>query len=335
MAKLESPILTIAIPTYNRAKYLKRCLFYITKQININDNAIELVVSDNNSNDETNQVVKYFIELGYNIKYIKSNDNLGPDINIDKCYEIAMGKYVLALGDDDIIITNSLFKILEILKNEDYGVVYLNSKPIVTNEIYNFNSSILNTTKYKDQNKFLNKIGYNITFISANIINKKFYDKNITSKYYGSNMVQVPFIMNAILSSENNLIINDFLLRAQVDNTGGYKLLKVFGVNLNQILTDLSNVYQNRKFKKIITDKLLTLFFPFWIIKLKKDMSFGETENPNIVLKQLYKKNYKFWIYCYPLNFMSYNISVVYNFITMIPYRIKKYFDKLSIFILK
>ena len=148
-------------------------------------------------------------------------------------------------------------------------------------------------------------------------------------------MVQFPFIMNAILSSKYNLIVNDFLLRAQVDNTGGYKLLKVFGVNLNQILTDLSNIHQNRDFKKIITDKLLTLFFPFWIIKLKKDKSFGETENPNLILRQLYKKNYKFWIHCYPLNFMSYNISVLYNFITMIPYRIKKYFYKLSYFILK
>jgi glycosyltransferase involved in cell wall biosynthesis len=325
MAKLINPILTIAIPTYNRAKYLNRCLHYVTSQISKNENTLELIVSDNNSNDETKEIVQNYINLGYNIKYFKNEVNHGPDINIDKCYELASGKYVLALGDDDIIISNSINKLLDILKQDDYGVIYLNSKPIDSNTNYNFEKLSLSCEKIHQQNKFLDKVGYNVTFISANIINKFFYDKNTLSNYYDTNLVQVPFIMEAILCSSNNLIINDCILRVQVDNTGGYKLFKVFGSNFNKILIDLNKRHQNKKFQKIITNKLLTFFFPFWIIKLKKDLNFGESDNPNLILKPLYKKYIKFWIFCYPLCFLPYYIAIVYNFFTMIPYRFNKY----------
>lgn len=329
MANIESPILTIAIPTYNRANYLNRCLFYITSQINLHDCLFELVVSDNNSSDETSEVVKKYIDLGYDIKYIKNSQNLGPDINIDNCYNIATGKYVLALGDDDILVSNSLYKLIDLLKNDDYGLVYLNSKPIIKNDIFNFERKIFNTKEYQDQNDFINEIGYNLTFISANIINTKFYNKNLTSLYYGTNMAQIPFILEAILFSNKNLIINDEILRAQVDNTGGYKIFKVFGTNLNLILHDLSKIHPKMKFRKIIIDKLLTLFFPFWIIKLKKVHNFENEEDPNLILKPLFYKNLKYWIYCYPLKFMPYQIAISYNFITLIPFRVKKYFYKL------
>ena len=59
-------ILTIAIPTYNSSKYLKETLEKTIIQCGKN-NEIEILVSDNCSTDDTEAVVKDFINKGINI----------------------------------------------------------------------------------------------------------------------------------------------------------------------------------------------------------------------------------------------------------------------------
>jgi abequosyltransferase len=317
-------ILSICIPTYNRASFLDRSLFYITSQISSVENLIEIIILDNDSSDDTLLIVKKYVEKGFPISYIKNDYNLGPDINVDKCYQIANGKYVLALGDDDIIVLNSLKKLINLIENTDYGVIHLASKPIESNIIYDFEKDSLNFKIYSNHDKFFEKIGYGITFISANIVNRKFYNNKLTSHYLGSSLPQVPFILISILKCNKNLLIQDIILRAQVDNTGGYNLLKVFGINLNKILSQISLEFPETRFYQIITNKLIIYFFPFWIIKLKKDLNFNKSEKANKLLKPLFYRNFRYWIYCYPLDFLSYRIAIIYNFIIHLPQKFNK-----------
>lgn len=319
-------LLSICIPTYNRSFFLNRCLFYVTNQIETIKNKLEIVVIDNDSNDETFEVVQKYIDLDFPIVYIKNDYNLGPDVNVDKCYQIARGKYVLALGDDDIIVLNSLNKLLRIINQSDYGVIHLTAMPIESDMIYKLEKDKLNFKIFSNHNDFFNKVGYNITFISTNIVNKKYYDISISSKYLGSSLPQVPFIARSILKANQNLIIKDTLVRAQVDNSGGYNLLKVFGINFYNILFDISKEFPDSKIFQIINNKLLTYFFPFWIVKLKNDINFEKFEKPNLILMPLYKKNLRFWFFCFPLDYMPYKMAFIYNFATHIPHKIKKIF---------
>ena len=126
MAPLTAPILTIAIPTYNRSAFLKRSLQYLYEQKNDLAN-VELIISDNASADNTSEVVAGFQSLGLNIRYIRNPENKGADLNIAQCYTSATGKYVLTLGDDDFFVANSIGKIIKLLRTGDYGVIYINS----------------------------------------------------------------------------------------------------------------------------------------------------------------------------------------------------------------
>ena len=54
-----NPILTIAIPTYNRKKYLKECLDHVIPQVGED---IELIVCDNASEDGTDEFMEYFCQ---------------------------------------------------------------------------------------------------------------------------------------------------------------------------------------------------------------------------------------------------------------------------------
>src|SRR5665647_1822946 len=86
-------LLTIAIPTYNRAEYLNTCLSHITLQLNSYESLVEVIVSDNCSSDNTLDVVHSYLEKGFNIRYIRNESNLGADNNIVNCMILSTGKY--------------------------------------------------------------------------------------------------------------------------------------------------------------------------------------------------------------------------------------------------
>ena len=91
---------SICIPTWNRANLLKETLKNLNNQIKSNPD-FQVVISDNNSNDDTFNVVKEFYE-SLNIKYIRWDRNIGGSKNIVSVVNQADGRYCVLLGDDDV-----------------------------------------------------------------------------------------------------------------------------------------------------------------------------------------------------------------------------------------
>jgi glycosyltransferase involved in cell wall biosynthesis len=92
-------LVTIGIPTYNRAdSFLKQGLDSALKQTYPN---VEIIVSDNCSTDNTEDVVKGFNDP--RIRYFKQNVNIGAINNSNFCLEQARGDYFMQLQDDDMI----------------------------------------------------------------------------------------------------------------------------------------------------------------------------------------------------------------------------------------
>ncbi|CUS34229.1 glycosyltransferase family 2 protein [Candidatus Nitrospira nitrificans] len=93
------PLVSIGIPTYNRASsYLKAALRSAVSQTYKN---IEIIVSDNCSSDHTESVVKEFDDS--RIRYFRQKHNIGATKNCNFCLDQAQGKYFLMLFDDDVI----------------------------------------------------------------------------------------------------------------------------------------------------------------------------------------------------------------------------------------
>ena len=102
MIKKAQPLVTIAIPTYNRANgYLGKALASTLKQTYQN---IEIIVSDNCSTDNTETFVKGFSDP--RIRYFKQAQNIGANNNFNFCVEQARGDYFVLLHDDDLIDHN-------------------------------------------------------------------------------------------------------------------------------------------------------------------------------------------------------------------------------------
>jgi len=96
---MTGPLVTIAIPTYNRAgKYLENTLERAVKQSYEN---IEILVSDNCSTDHTPEIVKSFSDP--RIKFFRQKENLGAFGNWNFLLKEAKGDYFHMYHDDDAI----------------------------------------------------------------------------------------------------------------------------------------------------------------------------------------------------------------------------------------
>lgn len=116
------PKVTVAIPTYNRAHYLKEAIESVLAQT-FED--YELLILDNASTDNTEEVVRSFNDK--RIKYIKNKINIGGLNNFNKALDMAKGEYVIIFHDDDIMKPELLEKEVEILdKNDDVVLVATN-----------------------------------------------------------------------------------------------------------------------------------------------------------------------------------------------------------------
>jgi hypothetical protein len=96
---MSKPLVTIAIPTYNRADNLLRET--LDSAVAQNYENLEILISDNASTDHTEDVVKSYTDQ--RIRYIKHENNLGQLGNSNFLVHEAKGEYFLMLHDDDII----------------------------------------------------------------------------------------------------------------------------------------------------------------------------------------------------------------------------------------
>ncbi|AFZ26753.1 glycosyl transferase [Cylindrospermum stagnale PCC 7417] len=122
-------LLTIAIPTYNRAELLDKQLAWLAQAIKGFESDCEILVSDNCSTDNTQNIIKKWQKNLSNItfKSNKHSENLGVMKNIIYCLSSATTKYVWTIGDDDPIQERAVaYVISKLNKNENLSLLFLN-----------------------------------------------------------------------------------------------------------------------------------------------------------------------------------------------------------------
>jgi len=119
-SKSEAMLLSICVPTFNRADLLKRMLASLDNALSqAPDLAYEVVFSDNASTDNTKGVISEFAQTHPTV-YTRHETNVGVTRNILSCSRAASGEYAWMLGDDDLVVPDALARILEQLRAEPH-----------------------------------------------------------------------------------------------------------------------------------------------------------------------------------------------------------------------
>lgn len=98
-------LISVALCTYNGAAFLEKQLLSILHQSYAN---IEVIVVDDCSTDETNQIVERLAKSYPQIKHFKNETNLGFNLNFAKAIQLATGDFIAISDQDDIWELNKL-----------------------------------------------------------------------------------------------------------------------------------------------------------------------------------------------------------------------------------
>lgn len=115
----KNPFFTIAIPTYNRAGMIKQTLESLRDQ-SFRD--FEIIIGDNASTDETEEIVKMFSDLS--IRYYKREKNIGPVANFNQLIEDSLGEVFVMHWDDDFLHKDFLGRAHQALAGRKDRVAY-------------------------------------------------------------------------------------------------------------------------------------------------------------------------------------------------------------------
>ena len=109
---------SVIIPVYNCENYIDKCIKSILFQSYKN---IEIIIVNDGSLDNTEEIIKKYILFDKRIKYF-TQENLGPSIARNKGIENASGEYLVFVDSDDSINKLYLEKLLNKIKSDNYDI---------------------------------------------------------------------------------------------------------------------------------------------------------------------------------------------------------------------
>lgn len=126
--QIKNPILTVAVPSYNVAKFLNAGIHSLID--NKYSNKIEVLIINDGSKDDTVKIGKALEKLttkdGSSIVKLIDKPNGGHGSTINKGIELAKGKYFKLMDGDDYFIEDEFIKFIEVLKKEDSDIILTN-----------------------------------------------------------------------------------------------------------------------------------------------------------------------------------------------------------------
>jgi len=127
---VESPLLSICIPTFNRHHNLLRQLEFLKSEVDgISD--IEVIVSDNCSTDDTAGVTARFSDV---FAINRNTENIGAVRNIVTLSQLAKGKFIWFIGDDDLLDAGIVRKVIAVLRERPPSFLFINHRTIDAQE---------------------------------------------------------------------------------------------------------------------------------------------------------------------------------------------------------
>lgn len=132
MSRSDIPKVSVCIPTFNNANYLRQAVESVLRQNNQN---FEIVIVDNCSTDHTRTLVEDLQKKNDGrIHFYKNDRNIGLAGNFNKCLKYAQGAYIKFLCSDDVLLPECLEKMVAAL-DVHQSVTLVCSGRLTVNEV--------------------------------------------------------------------------------------------------------------------------------------------------------------------------------------------------------
>ena len=118
---MNNSLVSIIMPSYNSEKFIANSIDSIISQTYQN---WELIIVDDVSSDNSNDIIESYIKKNDCVKLIKLDKNSGPAIARNRAIKEAQGRYIAFLDADDLWMPQKLEKQIAFMQKESIALSY-------------------------------------------------------------------------------------------------------------------------------------------------------------------------------------------------------------------
>ena len=118
---MEKNLVSIITPVYNGEKYIEKCIESVLNQTYKN---LEMIIVDDGSIDNSENIIKKYTKENSFIKYIKLKENRGISNARNVALKNATGRFVAFLDCDDIYYKDKIKKQVNFMIENNYFFTY-------------------------------------------------------------------------------------------------------------------------------------------------------------------------------------------------------------------
>lgn len=239
-------ILSICVPTYNRVKYISELLPILITQCNEADQnctQIEIVISDNHSDDETQTYLS--TQNNQRIKKYRNDKNIGAERNYHSLVQKAKGIYIWMIGDDDLLEDHAISDVLDTINKYNCGLyIAIGNKVVIPNhtQLYSNYSELVDTVIAQ------NNIGFLLShaFITCNIFKKIIYNLDFAEEKVFTKHSHPYTIANGLTENDSVFIFEKPIIKIRKERAPLHIPIPDIVVKQTQYFLYLGKKYNNR-----------------------------------------------------------------------------------------
>ena len=205
-------------------------------------------------------------------------------------------------GDDDTVVSDGIERVMRLLGTQEFDLVYVTPYGYTNSEqLRSIPVTQSEPVVYLDAAKYSRRINIMFTLISANIINKdrlRAMSTSDFSSYIGTNLIQLGWTYAALNNFRSALFVPTVTVLSLSENSGGYGLCKVMGVNMSKIATD---ILDSPRIVRILENSTLREYFPPYLLKMKHSSYTLNQEPAHAILSAHFRSNLNYWLFPYPI----------------------------------
>ena len=253
-----NPVLTVAVPTYNRLEYLRQTLGLLLPQ---QASGVEVIVLDNHSTDGT---WEYLESLPPEVRRFRHESNIGPEPNILDCITRARGTFIWLLGDDDLPCANSVAAILAAVDAYPATPLIFLRSDWQDSQVSGYRREPVDCLWAQvDRDRLLQDVGVYVTVLSSIVVRRNAVDWPFVRCKVGSLLVPAAIVLSTIGASNSALLSDKPLVVCRGGNSGGYNGLTVFTKNLKRLLNECSRFGFQKKSRDHVYEGSLNVVVPY------------------------------------------------------------------------
>ncbi len=344
---MNNPKVSVIVPVYNTEKYLDECINSILYQTL---KAIEIIFVDNNSSDNSAELIEKYMQLDKRVKLVKLNSNYGAGEARNVALRLARGEFVSFMDSDDCYYSNNVLETFynkAIEKNVDICGGNILYKNIITKETAPLERVFFEQEKYIKLEDYVEFGGYFRFIYRLDIIKKYniffpdyfrrqdpvwFYQimSKVEDIYVVPSYFYVYSVSHKLIEWNDRQVLDS--LESYLDN---FKLLKALDLPKHYLLeinafkkTRLHNIeaISNKQILNKIKSIFSTISFDFVVPVLEEQiLTLNEQKEFNLIVKNIEQDRIT-----KPITIVGFGKlgQVLYRYLNKNNYKVEFIFDK-------